>query len=53
MTGGHTLRVTAPGMAAYQSEVVIQDEKLRRVVVQLDNETPETAVTRILAAIGR
>jgi hypothetical protein len=34
-SGGHTLRVTAPGMTPYQSEVVIQDDQLRRIQVSL------------------
>jgi hypothetical protein len=35
-SGGHALRVTAPGMTAYQSEVVIQDDKLRRIPITLE-----------------
>lgn len=42
-SGGHTLRVTAPGMAAYQSEVVIQDDKERRVPVTLETAKSNTA----------
>jgi hypothetical protein len=34
-SGGHTLRVTAPGMAIYQSEVLVQDEKSREIQVTL------------------
>lgn len=37
-SGGHTLRVTGPGMLAYQSEVVIQDNASRRVPVTLQSE---------------
>jgi hypothetical protein len=35
-SGGHTLRVTAPGMASYQSEVVLKDEQTRSVPVSLN-----------------
>ncbi len=34
-SGGHTLRVTAPGMAIYQSEVLVQDDKSREILVTL------------------
>ena len=34
-SGGHTLRVTAPGMAAYQSELLVQDDRTRRIEVTL------------------
>lgn len=40
-SGGHTLRVTAPGMLPYQSEVVVQDNELRRIEVDL--HPPERA----------
>jgi PEGA domain len=52
VSGGHTLRVTAPGMAAYQSEVVIQDENVRRVDVAL-TAAPRTDTTRtVLWIVG-
>jgi hypothetical protein len=35
-SGGHTLRVTAPGMVAHQSEVLIQDNKTRKIDVTLN-----------------
>ncbi len=35
-SGEHTIRVTAPGMLTYQSEVVIQDDKTRRIPVTLE-----------------
>jgi hypothetical protein len=35
-SGGHTLRVEAPGMLAYQSEVVVQDEERRGIDVVLE-----------------
>jgi hypothetical protein len=34
-SGGHTLRVTARGMTMYQSEVVVQDDKSREILVTL------------------
>ncbi|MEP7120262.1 MAG: PEGA domain-containing protein [Byssovorax sp.] len=34
-SGGHTLRVTSPGMTIYQSEVVVQDDKSREIQVTL------------------
>src|SRR5205807_1244757 len=33
--GGHTLRVTAPGMIAYQSDVLVQDNENRTIDVAL------------------
>ena len=35
-SGGHTLRVEAPGMRAYQSEVVVQDDEKRGIDVVLE-----------------
>ncbi|MGK3992650.1 PEGA domain-containing protein [Sorangium sp. So ce1024] len=35
-SGGHTLRVTAPGMLAHQSEVMLKDDQVRRRVVELE-----------------
>jgi hypothetical protein len=37
-SGGHTLRVTAPGMVAYQSEVLVQDDQSRDLRVTLNPE---------------
>ena len=37
-SGGHSLRITAPGMIPYQSEVNIQDDKLRRLPVTLEEQ---------------
>ena len=34
-SGGHTLRVTSPGMTIYQSEVIVQDNKPREIQVTL------------------
>ncbi len=44
-SGGHTLKVSAMGMTPYQSEVVIADEKLRRVDVTL-TPLPRTDTTK-------
>jgi hypothetical protein len=35
-SGGHTLRVEAPGMVPYQSEVVVQDDEKRGIDVVLE-----------------
>ncbi len=37
-SGGHSLRITAPGMIAYQSEVNIQDDKMRRLPITLEEQ---------------
>jgi hypothetical protein len=51
-SGGHTLRVTAPGMSAYQSEVVIQDNQTRRVEVTLNPLPKDTTATILWLAGG-
>lgn len=51
-SGGHTLKVTAPGMAAYQSEVVIQDNQTRRVDVTLNTAAVDTTSTILWIAGG-
>jgi len=52
VSGGHTLRVTAPGMTPYQSEVVLQDDQLRRVEVTL-TPLPRTDTARtVLWIVG-
>ena len=43
-SGGHTLRVTAPGMQSYQSEVVVTDDEKRTIDVQLIAEVDLTKV---------
>jgi hypothetical protein len=50
-TGGHQVRVTAPGMRPYQSEVVIQDKEARVVDVALE-KLAETEKPRIRVAVG-
>lgn len=34
-SGGHTLRVTSPGMLAHQAEIMLKDDQLRRVDLRL------------------
>lgn len=38
-SGGHTLRVTAPGMRTYQSEVTLRDDETRTLQVTLEQDT--------------
>jgi hypothetical protein len=38
VSGGHTLKVTAPKMRVYQAEVLIQDKQSREVAVTLEAE---------------
>jgi hypothetical protein len=40
-SGGHTLRVTAPGMLAHQTEVILQDNQVRRLDVRLKADPPD------------
>ena len=49
--GGHTLRVTAPGMSAYQSEAVVQDNQVRRIDVAL-NSAPREAGRAVYWVVG-
>jgi hypothetical protein len=35
-SGGHSLRVTAPGMATFQTELLVEDNKTRRIPVNLN-----------------
>jgi hypothetical protein len=51
-SGGHTLRVTAQGMATYQSEVVIQDNQLRHVDVTLNTAARTDTTKTVLWVIG-
>jgi hypothetical protein len=50
-SGGHTLKVTNEGMVPYQSEVVIQDDKSRRVDVTL-SPVPRDATKTVLWIVG-
>jgi hypothetical protein len=38
-SGGHMLRVTAPEMRAYQTDIVLHDKEMRTVAITLDRET--------------
>ena len=50
-SGGHTLRVTAPGMRVYEREVVVQDNETRAIEVVLEKEfEPERPKLRV--AVG-
>lgn len=40
-SGGHTLRVTAPGMLPYQAEVMLKDNQERHVPVRLTPTPPD------------
>jgi hypothetical protein len=50
-SGGHELRVTAPGMRPFQTEVVIQDREARSFDIILD-KLPEPEKPKIRASIG-
>ncbi|MFO0761344.1 MAG: PEGA domain-containing protein [Byssovorax sp.] len=51
-SGGHQLKVSAPGMTPYQSEAVVQDAQTRRIDVTLQ-PVPRTDGTRtILWVVG-
>lgn len=50
-SGGHTLKISAPGMQTYQSEVVIQDNQTRRVDVTLNTSAKDPTST-ILWIVG-
>ena len=51
-SGGHTLKVSSPGMANYQSEVVIQDNQTRRVDVTLNPLATDSTSTILWIAGG-
>lgn len=44
-SGAHGLRVTAPGMLAHQSEVLVQDGEARRIDVTLERQPPNHTAT--------
>jgi hypothetical protein len=50
-SGGHQLRVTAPGMRNFQSEIVIQDHETRSVDVILEKQA-EAEKPRIRVMVG-
>jgi len=49
--GGHTLRVTAPGMRTYEREVVVKDKETRSVDVQLERTLPPE-LPKLRVAVG-
>lgn len=51
-SGGHTLRVTAPGMRTYQSEIVVSDNQTRTVTVTLEREVKPGIPTWVWIAGG-
>lgn len=52
-SGGHQLRITAPGMRPFQSEVVIKDRETRSVNVLLEAETQaEKRLPALRLAVG-
>lgn len=51
-SGGHTLKVSAPGMQNYQSEVVISDNQTRRVEVTLNPQATDSTSTILWIAGG-
>jgi hypothetical protein len=52
-SGGHQLRVTAPGMRPYQTEIVIQDKETRSLDVVLEPEAPaEKPMLRVAVGCG-
>jgi hypothetical protein len=52
-SGGHTLRVTAPGMRSYEREVVVKDNETRAVEVTLEREAePERPKLRVAVGCG-
>ena len=50
-SGGHTLRVTAPGMRAYEREVTVKDKETRDVEVTMEIE-PAPEKPRLRVAVG-
>jgi hypothetical protein len=50
-SGGHQVRVTSQGMAAYQSEAVVKDNETRRIDVTL-NPLPRDGTKTVLWVIG-
>ncbi len=52
-SGGHQLRVTAPGMHPYQTEIVVQDKETRSLNVVLEPEATAAVVKPMLrVAVG-
>ena len=51
-SGPHTLKVTAPEMEAYQTEVLIQDDKKRQIQVELNAQYVDPTATILWVAGG-
>lgn len=51
-SGGHSLQVTADGMQSYQSEVLIQDDQVRRIDVSLNPLAKSGATQTVLWIVG-
>jgi hypothetical protein len=51
-SGGHTLKVTAPGMAAYQSEALVRDGEVRRIEVTLNPQARTDTTRTVLWVVG-
>jgi PEGA domain len=51
-SGGHSLRVTSPGMATHQSEMLVQDDKSRRIPITLNPLPKSDAATWLWVAGG-
>jgi hypothetical protein len=49
-SGGHQLRVTAPGMRPYQSEIFVADDETRTIDVPLEKEPTTQAVVYVPTA---
>jgi hypothetical protein len=51
-SGGHTLRVTAPEMRAYQSEISVRDNETRTIAVTLEKEVKPSSGVPLWVWIG-
>jgi len=51
-SGGHTLRVSAPEMRPYQTELVLRDKETRTITVQLEREVKPSSGVPAWAWIG-
>jgi len=50
-SGGHQLRVEAPGMRAYRSEIVVADRETRTLEIMLER-LPDAELPRLQVAVG-
>jgi hypothetical protein len=52
-SGGHTVRVTAPGARVFQSEIVLRDDQARTLTVSLDPDVAqEPRVPEVRVSVG-